>query len=249
MKIRSVLVFALSAALIVLGAMLPRLVGDRQDAENENRVQFASVNEVQLEFEESGMTMREKLAVTCQYSEVVDIPEQLAALTREKARGIVEQTLEQYRDAGLMLEEISLDVPWVSVYLQPTLLYGNGDSEQSCVFWNATVTWGEAEWACNLLLDDQTGKVCRIGFTNYVEENTIYPDMEDAFYQFCDLYLTGLGEEFFEYDSRQLAENARKPADGSYMAAEVAWINESGSGSCRLTLFMRTNGFDTYAQY
>lgn len=241
MRIRSVLVFLLSAGLIVLGAMLPRLVGDRQDAANDNRVDFAPVNEVQLEFTENEMTMWEKLVLSGYIIDSVVIPEQLAVLTQDKVMEIARQTMEQYRQNGLIPEDMGEIRPNISC--QPMLLYGS--SEQSNVFWDVVLYLDGVQWTLHLIVDDQTGRVCRIEYTNYAEES-VYDDMETSLFRFCELYLAGLGEEFFDFEPQDLVENARKPADGSYIAAEITW-EAADSGSYRITLFLRQNGFYIYA--
>ena len=63
-----------AGAVIVLGAMLPGLVGERQDAVERGRIQFAPVQEVRLEFADSGITMKQTLAIMGPLRDVVNIP-------------------------------------------------------------------------------------------------------------------------------------------------------------------------------
>ena len=60
-----------------------------------------------------------------------------------------------------------------------------------------------------------------------------------------ELYLTGLGDEFFDYPAQQLLDGAKSAQDGSYIASELFW-NTERYGESRITFFVNRTGFYTY---
>ena len=103
MKIRSFLMILCAAAVIALGALLPGIVGKRQDAAEQGKIRFAQAKEIRLEFVGSGMTMKQTLAVMGPMRDVVNIPEELAALKGAKVEQIASEAARQYSQAGVLL--------------------------------------------------------------------------------------------------------------------------------------------------
>lgn len=239
MKRRSFLALLAAACIIVLGALLPKIEGFRQDAVNDNQLLFASVNEVQLEFSQDGRTMKRTIAIPGQFREAVDIPEDLASLKREKVENIAAATATRYSQAGVIFQEVE---DHQIQYCQPVLAYGQ--ENESNVYW--TVHYGDPKGSqiFYLTIDDRTGTVCSIEYmapdSEYVLENLDY-----VLSNFCEIYLSGLGEEFYDYEVEDILKRAESRADMTYLASQISW-EEEGYGECEITFLVNANGFYTY---
>ena len=84
MKARSLFLAFCAVSVIALGALLPGLVGKKLDTAERGKIQFAPVQEVRLEFADSGITMKQTLAIMGPLRDVVNIPQELATLKRSK---------------------------------------------------------------------------------------------------------------------------------------------------------------------
>ena len=245
MKIRSFLMILCAGAVIALGALLPGLVGKRLDAAEQGKIRFAQAQEIRLEFEGSGMTMKQTLAVMGPMRDVVNIPEELATLKRSKVEHIAADAAQRYSQAGVLLRDPGDFSLYSMVGDYTVLVYGPETS--SNVFW--IVDYGDPEgnsWF-HMVIDDRTGTVCSV---EYRDLETEYDpgDMRQILEGFCQTYLEGLGEEFFDYSGADLAGKADQGADHSYMAAQLlfdAW-DEPGLGETRIVFFVNRNGFYTY---
>lgn len=259
MNLKSFLALLLSAAVIVLGALLPRFVGERQDAANDNQVLFASIKDVQLEFTQEEITMSQTVAMLGGYREAVEIPYGLTSLGQDKAEAITIAAVERYCQAGVMFQNTA-DQGEI-LYCQPVLIYGNFpydtvneqrydgasiNNRQSNIYWNITYGSIEGAYTFYAVIDDRTGMVCSIEYSDgrhtYKQE-----DMEFILSCFCDLYLTDLGEEFYWCDVADIVANAKAPLDNSYLASDISW-NDTVYGGCRITFFVNECGFYTNIQ-
>lgn len=238
MKLKPILAIALSLVLIVLGGMLPGLVGARMDPGADAQVEYAAVREVELEFTENDMTIREKLAILGNSTEAVEIPADLASRTVNEIARIATQEAENYEAAGILLRDVQ-DVD-MERYCQPSLYYGR--NSRSALFWNVSLSG--REWYMNMVVDDATGTVCSVEYMSYEEENA-YVDMEYILESFCGVFLKGLGEEFYDYTSGMVMEQTTSARDGSYLAGELSW-NDADYGECRIIFFVAENRFSIY---
>lgn len=239
MRLKGFLALLAAAAVIALGAWMPRLVAQRQDSLNENQVLFADVEAVELEFAQSEMTRGETLAILCRGRDTVQIPEELASLKREKVERIAQATVRKYAESGILLSETAGDRVLSCAVV---LIYGQ--EQQNNVFWQVSYGDPEGEHVINLTIDDRTGIVCA---AEYIDQSYEYTpeQMETVFSSFTQLYLTGLGDEFFDYPAQQLLDGAKSAQDGSYIASELFWSTER-YGESRITFFVNRTGFYTY---
>ncbi len=245
MKIRSYFLILCAGVVIVLGAMLPGIVGERRDAAEQGRIQFAPVQEVRLEFTDSGITIKQTLAIMGPLRDVVNIPEELATLKRSKVERIAADAAQRYNQAGVLLEDPGDFSGYSMVGDYTVLVYG--PENLSNVFWILDYTNQDGSSWFHMVIDDRTGTVCSLEYRNW--ENEYDPgEMGGVLEDFCQTYLDGLGEEFFDYSGADLAGKAEKDADSSYMAAQLrfnAWDNPL-YGETRIVFFLNRNGFYTY---
>ena len=245
MKIRSLLMILCAGAVIALGALLPGLVGKRQDAAEQGKIRFAQAQEIRLEFVGSGMTMKQTLAVMGPMRDMVNIPEELATLKKAKVEKIASDAAQQYSRAGVLLQDTGDFSDYAVSGVYTVLVYGPESS--SNVFWILDYASRDGSSWFHMVIDDQTGTVCSLEYRNW-EEEYAPADMSRILEGFCGTYLEGLGEEFFDYSAAALAGKADQGADDSYMAAQLlfdAW-DEPGLGETRIVFFVNRNGFYTY---
>lgn len=257
MKIKSFLALLLSTAVIVLGALLPKFVGERQDAANDNRVLFASIKDVRLEFTQEEITMSQTVAIQGYGGGAVEIPYGLTSLGEDKAQAATIAAAERYCQAGVMFQN-AVDQGEI-LYCQPILIYGDVinerasdrsdiNSRQSNIYWN--VTYGsngnDGGYFFHAVIDDRTGTVCSVDYTDgkhrYNQE-----DMAFILSSFCDRFLSDLGEEFYWCDVEDIVANAKAPLDNSYLASDISWV-DAVYGECGITFFVGENYFYTSIQ-
>ena len=245
MKIRSLFLVLCAVAVIALGAMLPGLVGKRMDAAEQGKIQFAPVQEVRLEFTDSGITMKQTLAIMGPLRDMVSIPEELATLKRSKVERITADAAQRYNQAGVLLRDPGDFSRYSMVSDLTVLVYGPETS--SNVFW--IVDYGDQEentWF-HMVIDDRTGTVCSVEYRD-LEDEYGSGEMRKILEGFCQTYLEGLGEEFFDYSAEDLTAKLDMAVDQSYMAAQLrfdAWDNPL-YGETRIVFFLNRNGFYTY---
>lgn len=256
MNRKSFLALLLSAALIVLGALLPGFVSGRQDAANDNQVLFAPIKDVELEFTQEEITMSQTVAIQGYHGEsAVEIPYGLTSLGEDKAEAAAIAAAERYRQAGIMFQNAA-DQGEI-LYCQPILMYGgvvnemfpdrgSSNSRQSNIYWDITYGNQDAGYFFHVVIDDRTGVVCSADYSDgkhkYKQE-----DMEFVLASFCDCYLTDLGEEFYWCDVEDIVANAKAPVDNSYLASDISWM-DAVYGECRITFFVGENYFYTSVQ-
>jgi len=239
MKLKPILVILAAVCIVILGAMLPQLVALRQDRQSEGKVQFSSVEGVELEFTRSDISRSEALAILARSRDVVGIPRELANLKIERVEEIALGAVEKFREAGILLGDVEEDEV---LDAQPMLYYGL--EGQSVIYWAVSLGDPKAEHNFSLTVDDRTGTVCSV---EYINGKTEYePDrMEAVLGGFCRVYLTGLGDEFSGWSVEELTRNAKSPQDKSYLATELSWTDPL-YGENRITFFVNRSGFYTY---
>lgn len=245
MKIRSLFLVLCAVAVIALGAMLPGLVGKRMDAAEQGKIQFAPVQEVRLEFTDSGITMKQTLAIMGPLRDMVSIPEELATLKRSKVERITADAAQRYNQAGVLLRDPGDFSRYSMVGDMTVLVYGPETS--SNVFWIVDYADAEGNSWFHMVIDDRTGTVCSVEYRD-LEDEYGSGEMRKILEGFCQTYLEGLGEEFFDYNAEDLTAKLDMAVDQSYMAAQLrfdAWDNPLYSET-RIVFFLNRNGFYTY---
>lgn len=254
MRIKSFLVLLLAAAIIVLGATLPALVSNRQDAANDNQVLFAPVNDVQLEFIQDDITLSQTVAMVGAAWDIIEIPYSLTSLGQDKAEAAAIAAVERYQQAGVFSRNL-LNGGEIR-YCQPILVYGNttydssgqrdsgsNSNRQNNIFWDISYGASDDEFTFYTIIDDRTGAVCSINYSN-VSHKYRTDEMEFVLAGLCDLYLTDLGEEFYWCNPEAIVEKAESPLDGSYLASHISW-DDAVYGECQILFFVNEYGFYT----
>lgn len=244
MKYRRTIVLALSALLIILGALLPGIVGSRQDAIHNGEIYFAPISDVQLEFTESDRTLKETIAVLCGTRESVEIPEELATLKRSSAISYATAAVEAYWEAGVAFQDENSGSFFFEVLsCQPYLVYSSSQDNMTNVFWMVTFGNRNRSEQMTLAVDDSTGIICSVEHS-YGDVILGEEDMNRVLYNFSKVYLQALGEEFYEFDTNKILKDAKWPQDKSYLASSIRWW--AADYEYRTTFMVNSNGFYTY---
>lgn len=255
MRMKRIAVLALSVALILLGAFLPSFVGKRQDASVAGEIRFETIKDIQLEFSESDVSLREIISILCTDPDLVDIPEGLTNLKQQRAESLALDMAQRLEESGIAFQafdpngkktEAELSV----LYSQPRLASSNLVDGLSNIFWYVEVVDTNREQVAQLVIDDRSGTVCSM---HYSDANRVQPDeyayyhkeeMKKILYSFSYLFLEELGEEYFDYSSSDIQAEAQSPLDNSYLASSIRWW--AGDYEFRTTFFVSGSGFYTY---
>lgn len=230
------LLLLLTAALIVAGAYLPKVIGDFLERASSEGVGYGEIQSVELELRERNtLSMLEKVYLA-QHSEAIAVSESDTAMTTEQAISAAEAALEPYRDAGLLRG-------WEGEYTvtaRPVLsldavsgLYG--------YFWCVYLTFGGKEpySQLNLMIDDETGKIIDIYFWN---QEQIFPYEKQSYYleAFIQIYMSELGLE----PSRE-AKDTTTSSEGRSTQYWWSFPNQDGILDFGLEFCCFTQGFFT----
>lgn len=246
-RFKQPLLLALCAGLLVLGGLLPGLVGDAQDAYREGRVEFAPVSAVQLEFEDTSMTLGQKLALIAQGTEAVQVSTDMTRHTTAEIWQIAMNTAEAYHQAGLIPTTLS---PADIAYCVPKMVYwesrrGDG-GVYSNIFWELSISDGNGEEnALSMMVDDRTGTVCTIRYQNVTVSRAEALTLEQVLALLCGMALEELGEEFGEFDPKRMAREAEISEAAGYATAQIAW-DDPIHGEVRMAFVVSDVGFYTY---
>lgn len=248
MKLNRTLVLLLSAGLIVLGAFLPSIVGNRQDAAVEGEILFATVSDIQLVFSENDTTLRETISILCTDPDAVEIPADLAnlKLSRVETAAMDMANRLQEEEIGFLLYPLDGPPENAEFFVdscQPVLSSSNLVSGLNNIFWYVEVVSTDRKQFLGLVVDDRTGTICSM---NYYDEHIEHSKdrMQTILYTFSYLYLEELGEEFFDYSCNDILKEAQSPTDNSYLASSIRWWAKDYE--YRTTFFVNNNGFYTY---
>ena len=246
-RLKKPLILLLSVVLVVLGGMLPGFVGSIQDRYREGRVDFAPVRSVELKFEDTSMTLRQKMALLADGTSDIQVSTDMTRHTTAEIWQIAMNTAEAYRQAGLIPTTLS---PADIAYCVPRMVYWENSREETQVysnlFWELSITDGAGgENSLSMVIDGRTGTVCTIRYQNVAVPRTEDYTREKALEILCTAALEELGEEFGEYDPRQLAREAMDSGSASYAAAQIAW-EDAAHGEVRMAFVISDVGFYTY---
>lgn len=248
MKFNRTIVLALSVLLIILGAFLPAIVGNRQDAAVEGEILFAAIKDIQLEFSESDVSLREIISILCTDPETVEIPADLTTLKQERAESLALDMARRLQKATIAFQTYDAngsetEAELVVQFCQPLLASSNLVEDLSNIFWSVEISSKDISQYLTLIIDDRTGTVCAL---NYYDANMEYSkeQMHSILYTFSYLYLEELGEEYFDYSSNDILAEAQSPLDNSYLASSIRWWAKDYE--YRTTFFVSNNSFYTY---
>ncbi len=240
MNLKAFLAILAALALVLAAGFLPRFTAAQQDKTDQDKILFAAVSGVQLDFDQgSDLTMRQTLAMMIHPQDQVEIPTELASMKQEKVERIAAAAVEKLFQTGILFqspEEYSL---W---YRSTVLCYG--PENRNNIFWQLAYEDPKGNSTFIFTIDDRTGTVCGIEFYS-AQQQYDRDQMPLILERFTGQFLTGLGEEFVDVDVSKLMKNTQSPADGSYLAAEMTW-QDPDSGACTIAFFVNKFGFYTY---
>lgn len=248
MRWKTLLALVLSVLTVLLGALLPSLTGTLQDRLDSGRIGYAQVSEIHLEFDNSGMTLREKLALLSGLTSTMQVSTDMTAHTTAEIWQIAMETAEAYRQAGLIPTKLSAsDI----AYCIPMMAYWapNDSMSQihSNIFWELSIADGAGgDNALTMMIDDRTGTVCTLSYQNVTVHRDQTVRLNKSLEILCTLALEELGAEFEEFDPKSLVTEAGLPENSSsYAAADIAWEDPT-HGEVRLAFVVSEVGFYTY---
>lgn len=250
MKLRNALLLLLSAAVIVVGSVLPKWVSSWRDGTGQ--ISYAKVSNVQLEFSgsESSLSLRSKLALLSGYGISMEIPVSLTKLSTSDILDITDETIAQYQELGL----ITAGIDTVSVEQQPYLVYWDDSKTRSNIFWNVFAYFGD-ELSLTLIIDDETKTVCSIVYgrsDGWYEEYADYTKQTLSIQAqtLCKAFLEGLGTEFSNYDPATImtSVNTEWNDDENGLPSFSTYIFWSDIlfGEIHIGFYVNPSGFSTY---
>lgn len=248
MRWKTAVILLLCALVIIAGALLPKLVGSLMDRYETGRVEQAGISQIHLEFDNSGMTMREKLALLSSSTSAMQVSTDMTVQTSAQVWQIAMKTVENYRQAGLIPTDLS--AANIS-YCVPTMVYWEkqgGTSEiHSNIFWELSIADGAGgDNALTMTIDDRSGIVCTLSYQNVMTHREDHSRLDKALETLCSLALVDLGEEFSDVDPQALVDAAGiQGTASSYAAADIAW-QDTIHGEIRLAFVVSEVGFYTY---
>lgn len=241
-------VLLLSALLILLGGFLPSIVAGRQDASVEEKIQFAQITDIQLEFSESDLSLRQTISILCTDPETVDIPAGLANLKQEYVESLAYNMAVQLKEKSIGFwtfeesgREYASDLH--IAFCQPRLASSNLEEDLSNIFWYVEVADTHQNQVMRVTIDDRTGTICSLYYQD-MNRNHDKTQMQSILYSFSYLFLEELGEEYFDYDCNNILKDAQASADNSYLASAIRWW--AGDHEMRTTFFVNGSAFYTY---
>lgn len=235
-KFKSPLILLLSAALILFGAMLPKIVAAIQDDADITQVNYAPISEVHLEFDEDAMTMKEKFMIMHHDQTNVPVPAKLCTRTEDNIMELVQDTIDTYTEAGLI--PFSVDVTQCLNDCKAYLAYSYY-TETSFVYWNvvlSNVEW--SDWMIDFRIDDETGAIMKI---ECFHQAVLYElPLDDELDTFCELFLEDLGTEFEEFDNAYLKKHFEATDDRDTLYCYLSWEDENMEN---VTLWLHINQY------
>lgn len=248
MRWKTPLILLLCGAILVLGAFLPGFVADLQDRYGAQNVDYAEIGEIRLEFENSAMTMREKLALLSGPASTMQVSTDMTLHTTAEVWQIAMETAEAYRQSGLIPKALSAaDIAYCIPIMHYWEQYEGTAQLYSNIFWELSIADGAGGTnALTLVIDDRTGTVCTLNYQNMTTHREEPMRLSKALEVLCSLALEELGEEFSEYNARTLAHSAGITDNTtSYAAVDIPW-EDANIGEIRLAFVVSEAGFYTY---
>lgn len=199
-RLKTLLILLFSLVLLAALAALPRAVAAVQDLRAIGKSHTGQVAPVQLEIREDSSAMA-ALALMGRMNGVIEVPDEVASMTREEVKEAALTQLQPYMDAGLIdLYDV------FHTEIRCLLGQASSNSELNSIFWTVTVIRDdEGLLVIDTAIDDKTGRLLRINVTDnfapYVN------DPEAILMPYADIYFTGLGiDDYGDFATDDLAE-------------------------------------------
>lgn len=249
MNRKSFLAIFLSSVMILAGVFLPRAWGKILDASLENRIEFDSVSNIQLEFTQSHISLTEILSIAARSTQSVHIPTDLPIHSTSDVKRIAQQAIEKYVEASLIPHQIDVDTHMQSIV--PHLKYEQSSARKSNIFWLLTLGSKDQNWVLDLIIDDKTGAVCSIHFDQPPTAapgsdgyRVLYENKETSLLAFRELYLSELGDGFSSDASVCIDTSVSISSDDGFASSSISWP-DSIRGECHVVFYVQDNSFYT----
>lgn len=191
-RIKTILLFLVTAGLIAAGANLPKLTAALSDRETMNQAGSHPMQSVSLDLsgERKPLSPAGKL-VLLRGGKTIAITENEANMTQAEINGALETQMEAYIDAGIFAW-----FDYTSWITQPYLCIDPDKPENYGIFWTVTIV-NENEPYQSLLMDidDETGRICSIRFDQYSSYSLdgVWERNHTVMDAFARVYLSQLG--------------------------------------------------------
>lgn len=200
-KLRILLILLVALAVLAAFAALPQTIAAVQDNRSIGKTQTGAVNPVQLEIREDTSAMA-GLALMSKQSGSIEVPDQVASMTREEVMEAAFAQLQPYVDAGLI-------APYEVFYAEAHCLLGQAadNTELNAIYWTVTIVSDEEGLlVIETAMDDQTGRLLHILVTDNFAPYTNAP--EEILPTFAELYFSALGiHDYGDFAVGELVEN------------------------------------------
>lgn len=192
-KWKTSLLMLLCACLLILGAVLPGLLGHIQ--ENHYQPGFAAMHSVELDLH-GEVSLKEMLSIISNSTNTLEVSGDVAVRTEEEILDLAQERLQPFLDAGLIVAP-GLDVRSQTYSCKPYLTVWEGEEAASVICWQVLIQFDEEEPALVLGLEDQTGALVVLDYQySKLEFYPSYFAPDVTMETLSGLYLSGLGGEF-----------------------------------------------------
>ena len=191
-KLRNTLLLLLTAVLIALGAVLPKITAALVDRETVIQTGSRDMTPIALDVngEVRSLSAVEKIDLL-RKGQMIAITEKEAAMTEADVNAALEIAMREYEDAGIF-GWFDFDA-W---NVQPMLCIDPNSPENYAIFWDVTIINKMAPYqTLGVDIDDETGKIYSIRYDIYGEYslNGVWERNMATMDAFVHVYLTQLG--------------------------------------------------------
>lgn len=239
-KLKSLLIFLLTAILLITGAFLPNITAAMADQVRNGKVNTAPIQSVQLEFgsEKPTDSMIRKLAIRSRMNTLPIAPGD-ASMTEEEVFAAAESCMEQYISAGIFswFEETHR-------MAEPHLAINPYNTDEFYIFWAVNFV-GENDPYSNLFLhlDDETGRILYIDYVTYDPDRAyLSKEQSQVIDAFSQLY-------FDQLDLMEAADpTSSKTVTVTKEMSKDVWcrrysFTDTGYGAFTLEFYVKPKGF------
>lgn len=166
MKLKKVMLLLLTAAMIALGAVLPKITAALVDRKTCNQSGSREMTAISLDVNAEARTLSavEKIDLL-RKGQMIAITEKEAAMTEADINAAVEIAMREYEDAGIFAW-----FDYEAWNVQPMLCIDPNAPENYAIFWDVTIiNKMEPYQTLAVALDDETGKIYSIRYDIYGE--------------------------------------------------------------------------------
>lgn len=229
------LLILLTGACLLLCALLPGIFSRFQDEQALGTPGYEAARPILLDVQED-IPPLDLLSLIRQPERLVEISEDLAALTREEAEQCALSALDPYISAGLI-------PPFTPRFyeVRPLLIQAETAPEMTGIVWSILIEGGGSgeNFFANLQLDDATGKLLLL----HISHEMLDPNaQQDNLELFADIFFRELG--LADYQSF-----ATTGLDGQYVGDHAIAIRycfpDARSGDVNVDLILYQDGFYT----